>query len=138
MSKPEDADASPYAGLAARIRGGKRTADAAEFEERPPSLTIAYRRTANPMRGFSLYRAAESALGSMVAVQCKVELDGAVVGTLAPGQTLQLDTTAGEHRLRILGLAVHSRTRVLQLTNGQRLTFWCCPALTGILFEREH
>jgi len=138
MSTPEDSDVSPYAGLAARIRGGTRTAAAAEFEERSPSLTIAYRRTANPMRGFSLYRAAEAALGSLLAIQCKVELDGAVVGTLSPGQTLQLDTTAGEHRLRILGIVVHSRTRVLQLTNGQRLTFWCHPSLTGIIFEREH
>jgi hypothetical protein len=138
MSTPEDSAESPYAGLAARIRGGKRTADAAEFEDRPPTLTIAYRRTANPMRGFSLYRGAEAALGSLLAVQCKVELDSTVVGTLSPGQTLQWDTTAGEHRLRILGLVVHSRTRVLQLTNGQRLTFWCYPTLTGILFEREH
>lgn len=40
--------------------------------------------------------------------------------------------------LYFLGWVLHSRTRVLHLTNGQRMTFWCHPSLTGIIFQREH
>lgn len=138
MADPSNSDASPYAGLAARIRGGKKTAAAAEYEQRPPSLRIIYRHSVARLRRFRLADFARAAAELYVTVHLKVELDGTVVGTLVPGETLELDTTAGEHRLRIVGVAASSRTRILQLTNGQRMTFWCKPSFTSIIFEREH
>ena len=71
-------------------------------------------------RWFNWYGVTEAAVAALLAVRVKIELDGVMVGRLSPGQTLQLDTTAGEHRLRILGWILHSRTRVLHLTNGRR------------------
>jgi hypothetical protein len=136
MSAPKDPTASPYAGLAARIRGG-RSAAAAEYEERPPSLTISYRRKAT-LNGFNVLQAAAVAAVNLQSVKFSVELDGQIVGELQPGEHLQLETTAGEHHLRILGMFADSSTRVLQLTNGQRLAFWCQTSLTGIVLEREH
>jgi hypothetical protein len=90
------------------------------------------------LRRLSLVDIAGVAADAFVTVHLRVELDGAVIGTLVPGETLNVDTTAGEHRLRILGVAISSRTRVLELTNGQRMTFWCKPSFTSIIFEREH
>ena len=75
---------------------------------------------------------------SLAAVPFPVELDGVVVGKLSPGQTLHLETTAGEHRLRLPGRFAHSPTRVLHLTNGQQLTFWCQCSLLGIILQRQH
>jgi hypothetical protein len=136
MSAANQSDASPYTHLAARVRDGK-TAEAAEYEQRPPRLTIVYRGTSTGLRRLSLLHWLDVA-ASLAAVPFRIELDGAVVGQLSPGQTLHLETTAGEHRLRLRGRLANSSVRVLELANGQQLTFWCQSSLLGIILQRQH
>jgi hypothetical protein len=131
-----DPDASPYAGLAARIRGGK-SASAAEYDDQPPVVTVYYRAKAG-LKRLGAFQIASAAAEALLSVQFHVELDGKNVGKLLPGQKLEWETTAGEHELRVVGLTASSSTRRLQLTNGQRLNFWCQASFSGIIFERQH
>jgi hypothetical protein len=126
---------SSYTGLAAKIRGGAKTAEAAEYEGRPPRLTIVHRKVTRT--GFRWW----SALLLLVAPNdgaLRMELDEEVVATLLPGESAEVETTSGEHRLRVFNLTNSSRVRTLSLNNGQSVLFWCQPTLTTIVLERQH
>jgi len=132
-NQAEPAAASPYAGLASKIRTGKTVAQA-EYEATPPKVSITHRKTAAPGRG--ILKLFNLLTKPVLSPPLKVELDGVIVGSVEETQTLDIVTTAGPHRLRLLA-PVSSATRDLELTNGQRLRFWCLSSISGIVFQRE-
>jgi|GEM_PF-5616222 len=141
-NQSEPASASPFAGLATKIRSGKKTAAQAEYEATPPKLSVTHRTSAADGRRITGIASAIRVLNgaaARLAMMCpplKIELDGEVVATVAEGQKFDIITTAGPHRLRILS-TVGSATRDLELTNGQRLRFWCLNTISGVVFQRE-
>lgn len=137
----EPESASHLAGLANRIREGRKTASQSEYEATPPKLSIAHRRTAaEGVNLLSLPSIIRFAFGAATrTVMCpplQIELDGEIVATIEEGQKFELVTTAGSHHLRVLS-TVGSSSRDLELTNGQRLRFWCLNSISGVVFQRE-
>jgi hypothetical protein len=146
-NQPEPTSASPFSGLASKIRGGK-SATQAEFEATPPKLSITYRKIVMPRGRTWLVSSAIEALliaiqellitlaGPIMSPPLRIELDGVVVARVVVGQSFDVITTAGSHRVRILSTFC-SATRNLELTNGQRLRFWCLTSISGVVFQRE-
>lgn len=87
MQTPDDAELSPYAGLAHKIRGGK-SATAIDHENRPPSLTVTRATERSGLLG-GLF----GAISSLVTI--KVELNGQIIGKLREGDRLTVDVTPG-------------------------------------------
>jgi hypothetical protein len=134
METPDDAELSPYAGLARKIRGGK-SASLVEYENRPPSITVTRRSDESGLVGrtrvLNVFGAAVSTF------PFDVELDGQIAGQLARGDVLKLDVTPGEHSLRITTPMSSSKTRSVVIESGQRFKFSCRTKLTGIMLWRE-
>jgi hypothetical protein len=140
-NQSESASASPLAGLASKIRDGKKSAAQAEYDATPPKLSITHRRTAkeqfwitNPASILRVIIGA--ATRPVMCPPLKIELDGEVVATIEEGQKFDVVTSSGPHCLRILS-TVGSATRDVELTNGQRLRFWCLNSISGVVFQRE-
>jgi hypothetical protein len=141
---PRQADsgsASSLAGLASKIRNGKQTAAQAEYDARPPKISITHRRTGSASgRITGLASAIRVLVGTatkpLISPPLNVELDGLLLATIDEGERFEIVTTAGSHRLRILSTVGHS-TRDLELTNGQRLRFWCLNSISGVVFQHE-
>jgi len=131
-NQSEPASASPYTGLASKIRSGKSAAQA-DYDATPPKLSITYRKIV--ASGFGIKRLLSMMAEPVMSPRLQVELDGVIIGSVESGQTFDIITTAGPHRLRILS-TVCSATRDIELTNGQRLRFWCLTSMAGVVFQR--
>lgn len=129
----EPGSASPFAGLASKIRAGKSAAQA-DYEATPPKLSITYRKSA--ASGGGIKRLFSALTAPVMSPPLNIELDGVIVGKVEPGQKFEVITTAGQHRLRILSTTC-SATRDVELTNGQRLRFWCLTSISGVVCQRE-
>lgn len=137
----EPESGSHLAGLASKIREGKKSPAQAEYDATPPKITITHRRTGSASgRITGLASAIRVLVGTatkpVMSPPLNVELDGLLLATIKEGERFEVVTTAGTHRLRILSTIGHS-TRDLELTNGQRLRFWCLNSISGVVFQRE-
>jgi hypothetical protein len=143
MQTPDDAQPSPYAGLARKIRGGK-SPSAVEYESRLPSLSVTrcdfesgawhrWRRFRR-LKLFVMF----GMFGWIVSLQpFRVELDGQIVGQLSRGERLTFDVTPGEHTIRVTTPITSSRTIRIDIKNGQRFRFSCQTKFTGIIFQQN-
>ncbi len=135
MTSSSEDSTSPYAGLAAKIRGGKSAAQT-EYEQTPPKLKITHRESGQGF-GRGLTRALSIAASALVSSALRVELNGVIVGAVAAGESLEIEIESGSHRLRILS-SMCSNTKHFEITNGQQLKFWCLTTMTGVVLQREH
>lgn len=133
-NQSEPASVSHLAGLASKIRDGKKSAAQAEYDATPPKLSITHRRTAASRRG--VMRLFSILAKPVMSPPLNVELDGVIVATIDEGQKFDIVTTAGPHRVRVIS-NVGSAIRDFELTNGQRLRFWCLNSISGVVFQRE-
>ena len=67
----------------------------------------------------------------------RVELDGQIVGQLSQGERLTFDVTPGEHTIRVTTPITSSRTRRIDIKNGQHFRFSCQTKFTGIMFQQN-
>jgi hypothetical protein len=140
-NQSESASASSLTGLASKIRSGKKTASQSEYDATPPKISITHRKTFNPELRISspisiLVFLLDKLTRPLLCPPLRIELDGLVIATVAEGEKFDISTQAGPHRLRIRSI-IRSSSRELELTNGQRLRFWCLNSLSGVVFQRE-
>ena len=140
-NQSEPASVSHLAGLASKIREGKKSPARAEYDSTPPKISITHRRTGSSdgkIRGLAsaIRVLVGTAMKPVMSPPLNVELDGLLLATIAEGERFEVVTTAGSHRLRILSTIGHS-TRDLELTNGQRPRFWCLNSISGVVFQQE-
>jgi hypothetical protein len=62
-------------------------------------------------------------------VTWQITLDGAVVGTIAAGQTVELPIEKGYHTLRLNSARHHSPERSFEAADGQVASFTCRTAV---------
>lgn len=129
----DSASASPFAGLAGKIRAGKSAAQV-DYETTPPKIGVTYRKVVTPLRGIKALLT--GLLEPVMSPALQVELDGVVVGSVECGKSIDFVTTPGQHQLRIHS-SNSTESRDFQVTNGQRLRFWCLTSISGIVLQRD-
>jgi len=128
------APASPYAGLAQKIRGGP-SAVAEEYANRLPVIHIV-----RPLEDWRLRgRWALIDLFRMVLLRYDFDvlLDDQQVGRLARSSELRLEISAGRHVLQVKTPLVKSRRLAFEIANGQRFRFTCQTSIAGLVLQKH-
>ncbi len=131
---PEPASASPYAGLAQKIRP-LGSASRKEFESREPVVTVIRSEEDYPNRGaflnvFNLYRF------SVTLFDFQVVIDGDVVASLSEGDRIETSICPGEHTIWIANKLSSSPAVPFSADRGQRVRFACNAKTFGLMLRR--